>query len=108
MRIFECLSDFRSKIENIENGLNRNLDEVYFLHAGIFSLRSRELQVSDAKNILASGRYSSLPSSIFSCGTMPLPRTFVVANTDNKSSYEKENFRRLDYYSLSNEYYRLL
>jgi hypothetical protein len=96
MRIFECLSDFDSRITYIENGLNRNMDEMYFLHASVFSMRSRELQVSEAFRLLATGGASSLlPSSIFSCGLKPLPEKFVVSNSlVNTGEDEDSNFRR--------------
>ena len=96
MRVFECLSDFESRIAFIENGLNRNLDEMYFLHASIFSMRSRELQVSEAFGLLATGGNSSLlPSSIFSCGSKSLPEKFTVSNAIIKGDKDQDTiFRR--------------
>jgi len=86
MRIFDSLNDFESRMVTVENGLNRNLDEMYFMHAGIFSLRSRPLEVSAAKNILACESYDALPSSIFSCGATISPRVFLITNNESLCS----------------------
>jgi hypothetical protein len=78
-RLFDSLQSHDSKLTAIENELNRNMDEMYFLHASLFSMRSRQLEVSAAKDILATGRYRALPSSIFTCGAPVLPSSFSLS-----------------------------
>jgi hypothetical protein len=57
----------------MEGEMARNLDEMYFCHASIFSMRSRPLEIIKAKDILARETYYNLPSSMFSCGKPDFP-----------------------------------
>lgn len=58
----------------------RNLDEMYFCHASIFSMRSRPLEIIKAKDILARETYHNLPAAMFSCGKPDFPNDLEPAS----------------------------
>jgi hypothetical protein len=60
--------DLQNYIGKIEDVLDQQLDEVYFSHALIYSMRSNHIEVSGLTEIMASSEYKSLPLSVFSCG----------------------------------------
>ena len=64
---------FKQQYSHINDTVARNLDEVYFAHAGMYIQRSQALSVLRAKDLLARGTYSALPRSIFSCGKPAFP-----------------------------------
>ena len=58
----------------VEGALARNLDEVYFNHAQIYTLRSSSWPVEQAYRLMTQKTFQhQLPASIFSCGAPILP-----------------------------------
>ena len=70
---FRSISDFNGQLQSMEGEMARNLDEMYFCHASIFSMRSRPLEIIKAKDILARETYFNLPAAMFSCGKPDFP-----------------------------------
>lgn len=70
---FRSINDFNGQLLTMEGEMARNLDEMYFCHASIFSMRSRPLEIIKAKDILARETYYNLPASMFSCGKPDFP-----------------------------------
>ena len=70
---FNALTDFNGQLSTMEFEMARNLDEMYFCHASIFTMRSRGYEVSTAVDIASQETYSLLPSSMFSCGKPEFP-----------------------------------
>eukprot|EP01032_Pedospumella_encystans_P014851 gene14851-17034_t len=70
---FRSISDFNGQLQSMEGEMARNLDEMYFCHASIFSMRSRPLEIIKAKDILARETYYNLPAAMFSCGKPDFP-----------------------------------
>lgn len=70
---FRSINDFNGQLLAMEGDMARNLDEMYFCHASIFSMRSRPLEIIKAKDILARETYHNLPASMFSCGKPDFP-----------------------------------
>ncbi len=70
---FRSISDFNGQLQSMEGEMARNLDEMYFCHASIFSMRSRPLEIIRAKDILARETYYNLPAAMFSCGKPDFP-----------------------------------
>lgn len=74
-----CVDDCGARMLEVQNQLGQQLDEVFFAHALIYSLRSRPLEVDAARALSSSGCYESLPRAVFSCGAPLLPDTPPVA-----------------------------
>lgn len=70
---FRSVSNYNSQVSTIDDGTARSLDEVYFTHAGIFSMRSRPFEISRAIDVLTRKTYYNLPSTMFSCGKPSFP-----------------------------------
>jgi hypothetical protein len=70
---FRAIADFNGQLTTLDQETARNLDEMYFCHAGIFTMRSRPYEVPLAVDIAATRTYPSLPSSMFSCGKPDFP-----------------------------------
>ncbi len=73
MRCTQSVNELKFNLSAIENKMGQKLDELYFSHASIYSLRSRPLEIAAANGVLTSGQYISLPSSIFACGLSCIP-----------------------------------
>lgn len=71
---FRGIADFSSQMTTIDEEMARNLDEMYFTHASIYSMRSRPLEITKAMDILARKTYHNLPGAMFSCGRPEFPR----------------------------------
>lgn len=81
---FRAIADYNGQLSMVDQELARNLDEMYFIHAGIYTMRSRPYEVTTAMDISATGTYVDLPTSVFSCGKPefpePLDPSYVVDN----------------------------
>jgi hypothetical protein len=73
LQCFRAISDYNGQISVVDQEMARNLDEVYFCHAGIYTMRSRPYEVSSAVDISVEGSYNGLPTSVFSCGRPEFP-----------------------------------
>lgn len=71
---FRGVADFNSQMATIDGEMARNLDEMYFVHASIYSMRSRPLEVTKAMDMLARKTYYNLPGAMFSCGRPEFPQ----------------------------------
>jgi hypothetical protein len=70
---FRAIADFNGQLTTLDQETARNLDEMYFIHASIFTMRSRPYEVPLAVDIAAKQTYPSLPASMFSCGKPDFP-----------------------------------
>jgi hypothetical protein len=70
---FRAIADFNGQLTTLDQETARNLDEMYFIHASIFTMRSRPYEVPLAVDIAARRTYPSLPTSMFSCGKPDFP-----------------------------------
>lgn len=70
---FRAIADFNGQLTTLDQETARNLDEMYFIHASIFTMRSRPYEVPLAVDIAAKQTYPSLPASMFSCGRPDFP-----------------------------------
>lgn len=77
---FRSIADFNGQLQTMEGDMARNLDEMYFCHASIFSMRSRPLEIVKAKDILARETYHNLPAAMFSCGKPDFPNDLEPAS----------------------------
>jgi len=77
---FRSIADFNGQLQTMEGDMARNLDEMYFCHASIFSMRSRPLEITKAKDILARETYYNLPAAMFSCGKPDFPNDLEPAS----------------------------
>ena len=70
---FRAIADFNGQLATMDQVMARNLDEMYFCHASIFSMRSRPFEIKRSIDILARRTYYNLPGSMFSCGKPDFP-----------------------------------
>jgi hypothetical protein len=73
LQCFRAIADYNGQISVVDQEMARNLDEMYFCHAGIYTMRSRPYEVSSAVDISVEGSYNGLPTSVFSCGRPEFP-----------------------------------
>lgn len=83
-RLFQSLDDFFQKVYDLELNMTRFVDEMYFVHANIFSLRSPKYETELAHSILATRRYPALPAAIATCGMPVYPKATIDINTLQK------------------------
>ena len=72
-QFFQALAQFHIEINFLQNLFNRNLDELYFIHAGLYYQRSLKHDIHLAFDIATQKTYSTLPSSIFTFGSRTFP-----------------------------------
>eukprot|EP01031_Cornospumella_fuschlensis_P045735 gene45735-55976_t len=71
--LFHSLVQFNSCLGDVDSVMSRSLDEMYFLHGSLFSLRSSRHEVFLAKSILSNAKYPNLPLAVTTAGRKPLP-----------------------------------
>lgn len=67
-QFFEAYNNFLLHIDLANNFFVRSLDEMYFSHSTLFSMRKRNLSVQSSMNCLVDGRVVCLPRTIQSFG----------------------------------------
>ncbi len=68
-----CISDFTRRVSCVQDCVNQKLDELFFSHAAIYSMRNNPLKVDDVIDLITSGGSQLLPQAVFSCGFPSLP-----------------------------------
>lgn len=92
----QCLDDVAAtngQLIEKGNSVCQSLDELFFAHAGMYAQRSRRREVAAASDILCRQNYSTLPSSIFSCGR-PIFPSFHEELSDEQLKKDVEVFIR--------------
>jgi hypothetical protein len=73
--LFRSVADFTLNLSTVDANMVRSLDELYFAHAVVFSMRSRPYELQRAKEVLCKSTYTALPSSLFEPGRPEVPLT---------------------------------
>ncbi|RYH12612.1 hypothetical protein EON65_37790, partial [archaeon] len=84
VHLFHSLAQFNSCLGDVDSVMSRGLDEMYFIHGSLFSLRSSRHETSLAKSILANSKYLNLPLAVTSAGRKPLPSAIPSSTMSRK------------------------
>jgi len=81
--IFRSVADFSFQLSTVDANMVRSLDELYFAHALVFSMRSRPYELLRAKDILCKSSYTALPDALFACGRPEIPTLLEPATVES-------------------------
>ena len=76
--LFRSLEQFDRSILEVNNLYACGLDNMFFLHQGLYSMRTMKHEAAIAFNMGALGTYPLLPSAIFSGGMKNFPKEIVA------------------------------
>jgi hypothetical protein len=107
--LFRSLDQFNLNMNELNGLFARGLDEMYFLHNGLYSMRTMKHETRLACNLCSLGTYPLLPSSIFTGGVQVFPKeaTDSMQLIDSLGLYIrsrllfKEKLPNLPYFSIS-------
>lgn len=101
---FHRMNDTGNQMQMINNGLALKLDEMFFSHSAVYAMRTEQLKLSRAADVLIHGGLRNLPVSVFLIGSssFPVDQVYRITQSD-LDLYIKSKFFVSDFNNCSDE-----